>query len=516
MGIDTLVVGSGGREHALAWKLAQSPRVGRLYAAPGNPGLAALGECVPLKVGQHEELVRFAREKEIGLAVIGPEVPLAEGLGDRLREAGIRVFGPSARAARIESSKSYAREIMTRAGVPQPAYARFTDFDAAAAYLDQLSAEGATGAVVKASGLAAGKGAVVCQALAEARETARQMLVDRTFGESGAEIVIEELLVGEEVSLLVLTDGVRALPLLPAQDYKRAYNDDRGPNTGGMGCYAPAPLLTPQERDQVMDTIILPTLRALAEDGAPFQGCLYAGLIKTSPPTGQNRPKPATASFASSPLPAGEGPGEGSLAEPAKTGKNRQNAVDVGNEVSPQHWGTGGVSSHTGQNRPESATNPESLNARTPERPDYRVIEFNCRFGDPEAQVVLPLLESDLLELFLGAAEGRLPDAPLCWKDARAVTVVLASGGYPGHYETGRTIHGIPEAEGLEGVTVFHAGTARNGSELVTAGGRVLNVTGVGKSFSEAIDRAYAGVERITFEGREYRTDIAARVRREP
>jgi len=425
--VDVLIVGGGAREHALAWKLRQSGRVGRLYAAPGNPGMAAVADCVPVRVDDLDGLVSLAVEKRVGLVVVGPEAPLAAGLADRLRAAGIVVFGPSAAAARIESSKAYARELMTRAGVPQPEYGRFDEFAAASRYLDRLAEQGAAGAVVKANGLAAGKGAVVCDTLDEARETARAMLVERSFGDAGREVVIEERLEGEEASLLVLTDGERVVPLLPAQDYKRAYDGDRGENTGGMGCYAPAPVITPALLEEALRTIVRPTLRALADDGHPFRGCLYAGLMLTA---------------------AG-----------------------------------------------------------------LKVIEFNCRFGDPETEVVLPLLEDDLLDLLLAAATGGLDEASGArWRPGRAVTVVLASGGYPGKYPVGLPISGLDEAAALEGVTVFHAGTAVQDGRTVTAGGRVLAVTGVGPTFASAISRAYAGVDAIQFEGRQYRTDIAARV----
>jgi len=424
--IDVLLVGGGGREHALAWKLAQSPRLGRLYAAPGNPGIAVLGECVPVQPLEFEKIVRLAGERQVGLVVVGPEAPLAAGLADRLRQAGIRVFGPSAAAARIESSKAFARELMRRAAVPQPEHARFRDLASASTYLDGLAARGIETAVVKASGLAAGKGAVVCDSLEEARTAAREMLVDHVFGESGSEILIEERMEGEEASFFVVTDGEAAAPLLSAQDYKRALDDDRGPNTGGMGSYAPAPLLTPELCAEAMERVVRPTLRALSETGAPFQGCLYAGLMNT----------------------------------------------------------TAGL----------------------------RVVEFNCRFGDPETQAVLPLLDEDLLELFLAAAERRLEERALRWKPERAVTVVLASGGYPGSFESGKPISGIEEAEAAPGVTVTHAGTARREGRLVTAGGRVLGVTATGNSFGEARDRAYQAAEKIRFEERQFRRDIAERV----
>lgn len=424
---DVLVVGSGGREHALAWKLKQSPRCGRLYAAPGNPGMAALGECLPIKGDDLDGIVRAAQERQVGLVVIGPEIPLAAGLADLLIAAGIPVFGPTQAAARIESSKAYARDLMTRQGVPQPEFAAYKEWDAAAAYLDQLAEKGVRAAVVKASGLAAGKGAIVCDTLDEARQAAREMLVDQTFGTAGAEVVIEERLEGEEASLFALTDGENFLCMLPAQDYKRIGEGDQGLNTGGMGSYAPAPVLTPELVQEAAETIIRPTLRGLAEDGAPFRGCLYAGLIKTS---------------------AG-----------------------------------------------------------------LKVIEFNCRFGDPETQALMPLLESDLLELMLAVANGDLGGRALEWREGRGVSVVLASGGYPAEYQTGKPIAGLEAAAALPGVQVFHAGTALKDGDVVTSGGRVLNVTGVGESFAAAIESAYAGVEKIDFEGRYYRRDIGARVR---
>lgn len=427
MGVDVLVVGSGAREHALAWKLSQSERLGKLYAAPGNPGMAAVAECVPIPVSDLDGLVELAASRGVGLVVVGPEVPLAAGLADRLAAAGIATFGPTAAAARIESSKAYARDVMTRQGVPQPEYGTFTASADALAYLDQLAVLGATGAVVKASGLAAGKGAIVCDTLDAARAAVRELMEEGSLGAAGDEVVIEELLQGEEASLFVLTDGENALPLIPAQDYKRIFDGDAGPNTGGMGSYAPAPVLSAELVAEAMEQVVRPTLRGLAEDGAPFQGCLYAGLMKTA----------------------------------------------------------------TG----------------------LKVIEFNCRFGDPETEVVLPLLESDLLELLQACAERRLTDHQVEWKPGCAVTVVLASGGYPGAYETGKPISGLDEAGSLPGVVVFHAGTTDRAGQVVTAGGRVLAVSAVGASFAEAIDRAYTGVEKIGFEGRHCRKDIAARVR---
>jgi phosphoribosylamine--glycine ligase len=389
--------------------------------------MAEVAERHAVRVDDLNGLVTLAKTLGVGLVVIGPEMPLAAGLADLLAQAGIPAFGPTAAAARIESSKVFAREVMTRAGVPQPEYATFSEAAGALAYLDRLEARGISAAVVKASGLAAGKGAIVCDSLAAAREAVRALMVDASLGEAGDEVVIEECLVGEEASLFVLTDGRNAVPLLPAQDYKRAYDGDQGPNTGGMGSYAPAPVLSPELVADAMERVVLPTLRGLEAEGAPFQGCLYAGLMKTAD--------------------------------------------------------------------------------------GLKVIEFNCRFGDPETQVVLPLLDSDLLELLLACAEGRLGQPELRWKPGAAVTVVLASGGYPGAYETGKPIEGLEAAAAMDGVAVFHAGTALREGRTVTAGGRVLSVSALGAGFAEAIERAYAAVDRIGFEGREFRADIAARVR---
>jgi phosphoribosylamine--glycine ligase len=426
--VDVLVVGGGGREHALVWKLRQSPRCGRLLVAPGNAGMAQVADCIPIPVSDLDGLTRLAVEQGVGLVVVGPEAPLAAGLADRLIAAGIPVFGPTAAAARIESSKAYARDLMTRAGVPQPAHGRFTDADEAEAYLDRFAEQGAQGAVVKASGLAAGKGAIVCDTLETAREAVRAMLVGGTFGAAGSEIVIEERLQGEEASLLVITDGETVAPLPAAQDYKRVYDGDAGPNTGGMGSYAPAPLITPELYSEALDRVVRPVLRELAADGAPFRGCLYAGVMLT--PTGM------------------------------------------------------------------------------------KVIEFNCRFGDPETQAIMPLLAGDLLELFLAAAEGRLAEAT---HEARAlpgcgVSVVLASGGYPDDYQTGEVITGLSQATALPNVTLFHAGTIAQDGKVVTAGGRVLAVTGIGADFRAARDAAYSGVAAVRYEGQQFRSDIAARV----
>jgi phosphoribosylamine--glycine ligase len=400
--VKVLVVGSGGREHALAWKIAQSRALEELHAAPGNPGIARLGRCHPLRPDDAEALLDLCRQEELDLVVIGPEAPLVAGVADVLRGSGVAVFGPGAAAARIEGSKSFAKEIMRAAGVPT------------ARELDEPRAP----CVVKADGLAAGKGVFVCRTQAEA-----DAAWERAQG-FGGRVVVEELLEGEEVSLFALCDGGDALPLAPAQDFKRLRDGDEGPNTGGMGSYSPVPLLAPGEAEELVEAVHRPVLRELGARGTPFQGLLYAGLMLTE-----------------------DGP---------------------------------------------------------------RVLEFNCRFGDPETQAIMPRLESDLLEALAAAAAGSLAGVEVTTGDEAAVTVVLASPGYPEAPVTGGPIRGTEEAE-KAGALVFHAGTALRGNALASAGGRVLNVTGVGRSLAEAREQAYGAVELIDFPGALYRSDVAAR-----
>ncbi|MBI1967949.1 MAG: phosphoribosylamine--glycine ligase [Gemmatimonadetes bacterium] len=417
-----LVVGGGGREHALCWALRRDAPDTTILAAPGNPGTAHLGTNLPITATAVDELVRAARAQRINLVVVGPEAPLALGLADRLRAAGIPVFGPSAAAARLESSKAFAKEIMTQAGVPTAAGRTFTDLAAALAYIGARPEP----LVVKASGLAGGKGAVVCATRADAAATARAFLQEGKLGDAGREIVVEEFLNGEELSVLALTDGERTLILPPAQDHKRLGEGDTGPNTGGMGAYTPVGLTTPGLLERVRCDVLEPTLRAMAARGAPYQGVLYAGLM-----------------------------------------------------VSP-------------------------LGVPT-------VLEFNCRFGDPEAQVVLPVLPR-------GAATHLAAIAANTWKPAErvlaptaaAVTTVLAARGYPGQPETGAAI-AIPEDLGPQ-IVVFHAGTKRDDAgTLRVSGGRVLNVTAFGASVAEAAERSAAACQRIAFEGKVYRRDIGRR-----
>ena len=415
---DVLLVGGGGREHALAWKLAQSPGLGRMVAAPGNPGIAAHARCVPIKDTAIDQIVALAQQERPDLVVVGPETPLALGLADRLRAAGLAVFGGSAAAARLESSKAFAKDLMARHRIPTARFGTFRDAAAAGRYCRELGAP----LVVKADGLAAGKGVVVCQSLEEADRAVAQCLEARAFGDSGLTVVIEEFLVGEEASFFALSDGTGVLPLVAAQDHKTVYDGDRGPNTGGMGAYSPAPVMDAGMQERVMREIVRPTIAAMAEEGAPYTGVLFVGLMITR-----------------------EGP---------------------------------------------------------------KVIEYNCRFGDPECQAILPRLEDDLLALLLATATGKgLPPA-LAFSPRSSVCVVMTSAGYPGAYETGRAITGVEAAAGLPGVNVFHAGTALAGGALVTAGGRVLGVQALGADVAAAIRTAYAAVERIRFDGAHYRRDI--------
>ena len=415
--MNILVIGSGGREHALYWKLSESPQTEQIYAIPGNPGM---GASAAIALDDHAAILRFAKEHEIGLVVVGPEVPLMNGLVDELEAAGIRAFGPRANAAEIEGSKSFAKDLMKKYGIPTARYEVFTAAEPARAYIRQ---EGAP-IVVKADGLAAGKGVIVAMTEQEALDAVNAIMEDHSFGDAGARVVIEEFMEGEEASLLAFTDGTTIRPMISAQDHKRAYDGDRGPNTGGMGTYAPAPVMTPEMTERAVEEILKPTIAAMAKEGRTYRGCLYLGLMVTA-----------------------DGP---------------------------------------------------------------KVVEFNARFGDPETQVVLPLLDSDLVAIMCACADGTLADVPIRWKDGAAVCVVLASGGYPGHYEKGQEIHGLADAEAM-GALVFHAGTAMKDGKLVTNGGRVLGVVGRGADISSAVDAAYAAATKISFKDAYYRKDIAHR-----
>ncbi len=415
-----LVVGGGGREHALAWKLAQSPRLTELIVAPGNAGTAAWN--VPVDAADSAGLVRLAQARRAELVLIGPEAPLAAGLADALRAAGVRVFGPTQAAAQIEASKVFAKAFMLRHGLPTARYAAFTDFHEAIGHLLSVPYP----VVIKASGLAAGKGVIVPDCADDAEAALRQIMLHREFGAAGDAVVIEERLEGEEVSLLAFTDGVTVRAMPPAQDHKRLLDGDHGPNTGGMGAYAPAPCAPPEMAQTLVETVLQPAVDGLRAEGRPFVGVLYAGLMLTA-----------------------QGP---------------------------------------------------------------RLLEYNARFGDPETQVLLPLLETDLLEVAAACAEGRLADVAVRWRPGAAAGVVLAAPGYPGAYPQGLPITGLETP--LTDAVVFHAGTRLSEAGPVTAGGRVLAVTGWGPTLRAAVDRAYAGAERIQFAGAQYRRDIGWRALR--
>ncbi|MHA7774260.1 phosphoribosylamine--glycine ligase [Roseibium sp. M-1] len=414
-----LLIGSGGREHALAWALAKSPRLTKLYAAPGNAGIAGVAELTDLDVNDHQAVIGFCRAKEIDFVVVGPEAPLVAGLVNDLDAAGIKAFGPSKAAAQLEGSKAFTKGVCDEANIPTAGYGRFDDAAGALAYLAEKGAP----IVVKADGLAAGKGVVVAMTQKEAEDAVRACF-DGSFGEAGAEVVIEEFLEGEEASFFVLSDGTSALPLATAQDHKRAFDGDEGPNTGGMGAYSPAPVLTDALVAEVMRTIIEPTIATLARRGTPFKGVLYAGLMLTK-----------------------DGP---------------------------------------------------------------KLIEYNTRFGDPECQVLMMRLKSDLLELLLASAEGRLSQMTAEWRDEVALTVVMAANGYPGSYEKGTEIRGLDTAP-RDDLAVFHAGTRQDGTRILANGGRVLNVTAVGATVAEARERAYEAVSRIDWPEGFCRSDIGWR-----
>jgi phosphoribosylamine--glycine ligase len=419
--LDVLVVGGGGREHALVKSLAKSPHIGRLLAAPGNAGIAADAQTVPVGVDDISALVALVEQEQIDLTVVGPEAPLVAGLADQLRGRGVAVFGPGADGARVEGSKTFAKAVMEAAGVPTGQAATFRSHtDALSCLRDQ-----GVPTVIKADGLAAGKGVIVAKTVEEAEEALAKCFVTRSFGDAADTVLIEEYLEGQEVSLLAIVSGDQILPLAPAQDYKRIFDDDQGPNTGGMGSYSPVPVVDDRLYGLLVDEVLTPTVRELARREIDFRGVLYAGLMLTA-----------------------DGP---------------------------------------------------------------KVLEFNCRFGDPETQALLPRLDSDLLELLAMAANGgKLPSA-VKWRKGAAVGVVMASRGYPASSSKGDVIEGLEAVERHEGVEVFHAATSRSDQELVTAGGRVLTVTGLGETYAQARARAYKAVAEVDFEGKQHRSDIALR-----
>lgn len=418
-----LVVGGGGREHAIIRKLKEAKAAPRLYCAPGNGGIAADAECVPIKATDVQAMVEWAVQNAIDYVVVAPDDPLALGMVDALAEKGIPAFGPNKAAARIEASKVFSKNLMKKYGIPTARYETFSDVESARAY---IRAQDKYPVVVKADGLALGKGVLICKDEAAAMAAVKSMMEDGAFGASGSRVVVEEFLTGPEVSVLSFTDGQTVVPMVSSMDHKRALDGDEGLNTGGMGTIAPNPYYTPEIAQVCMRTIFLPTIEAMRSEGCPFQGCLYFGLMLTP-----------------------DGP---------------------------------------------------------------KVIEYNCRFGDPETQVVLPLLEGDLLEIMQATTNGTLAGVPVKWKDAYAACVVLASGGYPQTYESGKRITGLVEGQLPGGeATVFHAGTRLEGGELVTAGGRVLGVTAVAETLLAAVKDAYAAADHIHFEGMHKRSDIGAR-----
>lgn len=420
--INILLLGSGGREHALLVKLAESPKAGKLFVAPGNGGMLKLAEKADVNMDIPDEVAGWAKDHDIDLVVVGPEAPLVEGVADAVRAAGIACFGPNAKAAQMEGSKEFAKQVMDRAGVPTAAYQSFTDRVACEAYVKKLGGP----CVIKADGLAAGKGVIVAGSVEEALDGVRQCF-GGAFGAAGNTVIVEELLSGPECSLLALTDGETVVPLATSQDHKRAYDGDEGPNTGGMGVYSPVPEFLVSEEDcKAMVEVMNKVVRQLKYEGNTYSGCLYGGFMITE-----------------------EGP---------------------------------------------------------------KVLEFNARFGDPETQVVLPRMKADLVDVFMSIEQGKLNNASVDWIDGCAVSVVLASQGYPGSYNTGKVITGLDAAEALDGITIYHAGTRLSETGAVlTAGGRVLDVTAVAPTFEEARERAYEAVDLITFEGKQYRTDIGSK-----
>jgi len=421
--MNVLVIGSGGREHAILWKLSQSGKVQKLYCAPGNGGTAELAQNVPISVNDFAALAQFVKDEGIDLTVVGPEDPLLGGIVDFFVQRGLPIFGPTAAAAKIEGSKTFAKILMSRYNIPTARYESFIDYLSALAYVREQGAP----IVIKADGLAAGKGVVVAETLQEAEQALHDIMQAGTFGQAGSRVVVEEYMRGEELTLLSFVDGETVKPMVASQDHKPVFDGDKGPNTGGMGTYAPVPHMSPQLVEQIVETIVKPIAKGMAQDGIPFKGVLYTGLMITA-----------------------DGP---------------------------------------------------------------KVVEFNARFGDPETQVVLPLLDSDLLDIFVATINGELANVDVRWKEESAVCVVMAAPGYPADYPKGLPITGLDRTH--DHVTVFHAGTKRMDDRLVTNGGRVLGVTGTGKTLAAAREAAYAAVSSISFEGAHYRKDIAAKAFRQ-
>ncbi len=413
-----LIIGSGGREHTLAWKIAQSPLVNKIYCAPGNAGTKMVAENVPIEADNLKALLKFAKEQKIDLTLVGPEAPLVKGLVDLFEKEGLRVYGPSCAAAQLEGSKIFSKEKMQKYGVPTAAFKVFNNPQEAYDYCCSQSFP----LVVKADGLAAGKGVVIAKDLEEVELAIHDMMVKKIFGEAGERILIEECLKGEEASILAFCDGKNVIPMVSSQDHKRIFDNDQGPNTGGMGAYSPAPVVTDEVMRFAEEKVLRPMVAGMAQDGIPYKGILYAGLMLT--------------------------------------------------EKGPQ------------------------------------VLEFNCRFGDPETQAVLPRLKSDLVPVLIAGCEGKLNEIELNWNEKATVCVVLASKGYPAAYEKGKQISGLEIARQFENVVIFHAGTKEENNKILTAGGRVLGVTAFGDTIKDAINLAYQAIEKISFDGMQYRKDI--------
>ncbi|MBF0506365.1 MAG: phosphoribosylamine--glycine ligase [Nitrospirae bacterium] len=416
-----LVIGGGGREHAIVWKLAQSRHVDKIYCAPGNAGIAETAECIDIGINNFDELVNLVRYEWIDLTIVGPEEPLSRGIVDAFEREGRKIVGPVKAAAQLESSKVFSKEFMRRHRIPTAEYKVFSSYLHAEDYVRMKAAP----IVIKADGLAAGKGVIVAATTEEAVQALKRIMKDKEFGDAGNRVIVEECLQGEEASFMVFTDGSTIVPMVSSQDHKRVFDDDKGPNTGGMGAYSPAPVLTPELESVVMEKVLHPVINGLREEGIKYKGILYAGLM-------------------------------------IKDGKPS-------------------------------------------------VLEFNCRMGDPETQPVLARLDTDLMDISLAIADERLSDIKIEWKKDAAVCIVLASGGYPGAYEKGKVISGLEKANGLEGVFVFHAGTAFNDGDVVTSGGRVLGVTATGRDIKAAKEQAYKAAGQLHFEGVHYRKDIADR-----
>ena len=413
-----LVVGGGGREHALVWKISQSPRVSKIYCAPGNAGISKQASLVAIKANDLKGLLGFAEEERIDLTVVGPEEPLTQGIVDLFESKGLAIFGPSRKAAQLEGSKAFAKEMMRKCHIPTASYRTFTHRGEAAAYIKKQSLP----LVVKADGLAAGKGVIICRTSEEAIQAVNQMMAERMFGEAGQRVVIEECLIGEEASFLVFTDGQSLLSMASTQDHKAVFDGDKGPNTGGMGAYSPAPVVTDRVREKIMEEVLKPMIQGMAREGMPYKGVLYAGLM------------------ISDGLP--------------------------------------------------------------------KVLEFNARFGDPETQPILMRMKGDMVPVLEACIQGTLSQCKMDWDSRASVCVVMASKGYPGHYEKGKPIRGLDDVERMKDVFVFHAGTASEQSQVVTSGGRVLGVTGLGEDIGKAIERTYQAVQKIAWDGVYYRKDI--------